>query len=100
MMPDACAEHGEPRPAGFSAAPSAAEYAEQALVLAMLAREHAQDDAPVLTALAQHGFDAALGVLTQTVGAGVRDAYLRRRARWRAAQAAALRVAASVEVGA
>ncbi len=62
------------------------EFAENAHVLKMLARELGQDTAPAIAELARHGLDAALGVLAIAVGASVSEAYLRHRALWRAGQ--------------
>lgn len=62
------------------------EFAEKAHVLKMLARELGQDTAPAIDELAQHGLDAALGVLNDAAGQNVGDAYLRHRALWRAGQ--------------
>lgn len=63
------------------------EFAEQAHVLKILARELGQDTAPAIAELAQHGLDAALGVIAGAAGNGVADAYREQRALWRAGRA-------------
>lgn len=63
------------------------EFAETAHVLKMLAAEMCDDPNPVLLALVRRGLDAALEVLSAGGRAGMRDAYLRHRAVWRAEQA-------------
>ncbi|HUD28203.1 MAG TPA: hypothetical protein VMQ93_04975 [Novosphingobium sp.] len=65
------------------------EFAEKAHVLKMLARELGQDTSPAIDELAQHGLDAALGVLSVASGGNVGEAYLRHRALWRAGQSLA-----------
>lgn len=62
------------------------EFAETAQVLKMLARELGEDTAPAIAELAQHGLDAALGVLAGATQRSVGEAYLRHRALWRAGQ--------------